>query len=72
MAKKMDSRDAIIMALCAKLGVDASAIMQECEGNAGANAGKEDAKEGKTISLSRKCITTEWPEKCEYKEGKIS
>lgn len=72
MAKKMDSRDAIIMALCAKLGVDASAIMQECEGNAG-NTGKEDAKEGNTITLRKnRTITTEWPEKCEYKEGKIS
>lgn len=60
--------------LCAKTGVTPEEVLAAMAGNAGANAGKEDAKEGgNTITLRRKCtITTEWPEKCEYKEGKIS
>ena len=64
----MDPRDAIIVALCEKLGVDATAIM------AGVKSEKSgDDKEGKTITLKNKAgVSTSWPEGIDYKEGKYN
>lgn len=65
MNTSMDPRDAVIVALCAKLGVDASAIM------AGVKSESGDDKEGKTITLKNKAgVSTSWPEGIDYKEGK--
>ena len=76
MNTSMDPRDAIIIALCEKMGVDATALLKaplsSPKGEDKPKGEKSgDDKEGKTITLKAKAgVSTSWPEGIDYKEGK--
>lgn len=72
----MDPRDAIIIALCEKMGVDATALLKaplsSPKGEDKPKGEKSaEGKEGKTITLKNKAgVSTSWPEGIDYKDGK--